>query len=142
VIFNESISGVGASYSASYNDQLGIGDLLCLKPDDSDRYALGVVRRIHKSRDGQVNVGIETISMTPIPVELVHADGRIVEAIYSPEIPSLTSPRYLILHSSVATAGATYVLRAQGKAYAICLHAPFDHTAEYQRTGFDVVGRG
>lgn len=143
LVQNQSATGVGASFHPSHMNDLKVGTLIGLRADADKHSAVGVVRRLQNSSEGHGYVGIETLSQTPLVVELreQETDAR-VDAIYLPEIKEAKQARSLLLAASNFQAGKVMRLAAQGKAYLIRLHPAVEETRDFARTNFDVVGKG
>jgi hypothetical protein len=141
---NESMSGYGASFEASGRNPLKIGTLVGLKPDDQKHYAIGIVRRINKEVSSKVHVGIQTLSQTPIIVQLtpsLPSKATPVRAIYLPALPEAQAARTLLLPAKSYTRGETMTLQAQGKTYSIKLQHALEHSADYAHANFDVLAK-
>lgn len=143
---NESLSGYGVTFTRrSGTDHLRIGTLVGLKEAIGKGFAIGIVRRISNEPPRKVQAGIQTLSQTPVLVELhplQGENGTPANAIYLPELPRLQLGRSLLLPHEVYAQGKLIQLRAQGKAYAIRLQAAVERGGDYVQTGFDVVAKG
>lgn len=145
VMENESVSGCGVTADI-HAEPLKIGTLVGLKPDSTRHFLIGVVRRINRNPTARTYVGIETLSQTPIPVEL-HALGngegkqRVSDGLYLMELPEAQQPRSLLLARSEYEPGRLLMLKAQGKAYTIRLQQPLALGEDYARVTFDVLAR-
>ncbi len=141
---NESQYGIGASFNSDFDDSLAVGDLIGLKPEEQARFAIGIVRRIQKTLEGEVYVGIETINQTPILVKLgtddTTSDGDI-DAIYLPEADNGAIPRCLLIKPDTFEQGKVLHLKAQGKSFTIRLKQPIDVSGDYARTRFAVLAK-
>ena len=142
---NESLSGYGVTFSRNGAAQLKIGTLVSLKAATTPNLAIGIVRRISNEPPRQVHAGIQTLSQTPVLVELHPLPGRKRQgppaAIYLPELAKLQLGRSLLLPSKTYAQGKLVQLKAQGKAYTIRLQHARECGADYVRTGFDVVAK-
>lgn len=143
LVENQSATGVGASFNPSHMNDLKVSTLIGLRADSDKHCAVGVVRRLQNSAEGQGYVGIETLSQTPLVVELREQEtGVKVDAIYLPEIKEAKQARSLVIAAANFEAGKVMRLAAQGKAYLIRLHPAIEETRDFARTNFDVVGKG
>lgn len=143
LVQNQSATGVGASFHPSHAHELKVGTLIGLRSDADKHSAVGVVRRLQNSTEGQGYVGIETLSQTPLVVELREQETEEqVDAIYLPEIKEAKQARSLLIAAGHFQAGKVMRLSAQGKAYLIRLHPAIEETRDFARTNFDVVGKG
>ncbi|MBB5018655.1 hypothetical protein HNQ59_001946 [Chitinivorax tropicus] len=148
---NASPYGIGASFTSEFDDDLVVGDLIGLKPEEQTRFAIGIVRRIQKDKSGNVYAGIETINHTPILVELhaeqlddavsvAHSTGH-SQAIYLPEADGGAIPRCLLLPADHFASGKIVQMRAQGKAFTIKLKPAIEQTTDYARAPFAVLAK-
>lgn len=143
---NESLSGYGASLSAQNGNQLRIGALIGLKPEAKKQFAIGIVRRMHKNTANKVYVGIQTLTQTPVLVQLhpIEGQGRQgghLDAIYVPELPQAKIERSLLIANDAYTRGKLLQLRAQGRAYTVRLQQIFEQSTDYARVSFDVLAK-
>lgn len=145
VMENESLSGCGATTDVNAQP-LKIGTLVGLKPDSARHFLIGVVRRINKNPSAKTYVGIETLSQTPIPVDLLtlpngeHTPQR-TDGIYLMELPEAQQPRSLLLARQEYEPGRLLRLEAQGKAYTIRLQQALAVGDDYARVTFEVLAR-
>ncbi|QZA78213.1 hypothetical protein K4H28_01975 [Deefgea tanakiae] len=139
-IDNESTTGIGVNYQTTRDDELQVGEIIGLDGVGMNPVSVGIVRRITKKRDGQVNVGIETISQTPIIVELTPLLGnRSFFGVYSPENTSINQSRFLVLPQAFFADNREFRLAAQGKSYRIRLSPAIEHTANASLANFAVL---
>ncbi len=146
IMENESASGYGVTFNPSGHQGLKIGSLIGLKPESSRHFLIGVIRRINKNPTSKTYVGLETLSQTPIPVELHalnKADSRAqrANAVYLLEMPQAQMARSLLLARRDYEPGRLLQLKAQGKAYTIRLQNALEETEDYSRVPFDVLAR-
>lgn len=142
---DESLSGYGVTFTRHSARQLKIGTLVGLKTAGAKTLAIGVVRRTINAAPRQVRAGIETLSQTPVLVEihpLPNEKGRPANAVYLPELPKLQLGRSLLLPNDLYAQGKLVQLKAQGKAYTIRLQPPVERGIDYIQAGFDVVAKG
>ena len=146
IMENESVTGYGVTFNPSGQTGLKIGSLIGLKPEASQHFLIGVIRRMNKNPMSKTYVGIETLSQAPIAVEL-HSlpDGvsraKRSNAVYLLEMPQANLARCLLLAPHDYEPGRLWQLKAQGKAYTIRLQAALETADEYSRVPFDVLAR-
>lgn len=140
---NESISGMGVQFQNTADDKLQAGEVVGMLPEDTDHpIAIGIVRRLTKRRDGQINAGIETIVASPLVVELTPTTGnKSHRAIFSPENAESNQGRFLLIPQKHFAENREYTLSAQGKAYRIRLSRAREHTVSAAVTSFSVLAR-
>ncbi|WP_269533102.1 hypothetical protein [Chitinimonas sp. BJYL2] len=114
-LLDESGNGFGAQYRSHYDDRLTIGELLALRSGDTTWLAL--VRRLHKSSEGNVRVGAERLAAQPAPVMLAGGSGN-VPALYCAESPH---GRVLVMNLAQHEAGALFTLASGTKRFTIKL---------------------
>lgn len=142
---NESLSGYGVTFTRNTATQLRIGTLVGLKAAIGKGFALGIVRRINNEPPRKVEAGIQTLSQTPLLVELHPLPGESgtpASAIYLPELTRLQLGRSLLLTTESHAQGRLVQLKAQGKSYTIRLQPALERGPDYVRAGFDVVAKG
>lgn len=143
---DESESGCAAILDASGSSHLKIGTLIGLKPADNKHFAIGIIRRLNKDISSKVRVGIQTLTQTPIAVEL-HAihNGTVkngaMDAVYLPESLAANLLRSIIIPARFYKRGQTLQLKAQGKTYSIRLQQALEQTEDYARANFDVLAK-
>ncbi|KPC54486.1 hypothetical protein [Amantichitinum ursilacus] len=119
---NESDGGIGITYRIANDDKLLVGEIVCMSGIGNKPFTIGTIRRINRSRDGEVHVGIETLSQSPVAVELTSLpDQRRVLALYCPDSVNPAPGRFLIVPQHHADENREFRLSAQGKAYRIRL---------------------
>lgn len=59
---NVSLTGVGARIAQPDAEWPRVGTLLCLLPEGSDKWLIGLVRRLVRHQDGSASAGIETLA--------------------------------------------------------------------------------
>ena len=146
IMENESASGYGVTFNPSGHKGLKIGSLIGLKPESSRHFLIGVIRRINKNPTSKTYVGIETLSQSPIPVELnslSDGDSRAqrASAVYLLEMPQAQVARSLLLARQDYEPGRLLQLKAQVKAYTIRLQNALEEAEDYSRVPFDVLAR-
>jgi len=142
---NESLSGYGVTFTRNTASQLRIGTLVGLKAALGKGFAIGIVRRISNEPPRKVEAGIQTLSQTPLLVELHPLPGEggtPASALYLPELSKLQMGRSLLLSNETYVPGKLVQLKAQGKSYTIRLQPALERGADYVRAGFDVVAKG
>ncbi|GAB3244167.1 hypothetical protein [Chitinimonas naiadis] len=135
MVADESASGLGAHYKAQFDDRLSIGELLAFK-EESGAW-LAVVRRLSKTREGQVKVGAERLASQPISVSLVAQDVNTV-ALYCAESPH---GRMLLMPAALYETGREYQLVAGSKRFSIKLGSILEALPEYTISSFNVIGK-
>ena len=140
---NESASGMGVQFQNTSDDTLQAGDIVGVLPESIDRpLAIGIVRRLSKQGDGQVKAGIETITTTPLVVDITPAlENKCYRAIFSPEDNQSRQSRLLFVPRECFGENQEYILAAQGKAYRIRLAAAHEHTTSATLAGFSVLAK-
>ncbi|WP_028449631.1 hypothetical protein [Chitinibacter tainanensis] len=139
-IENESATGLGATYQTERDEPLQVGEIVGMDGVGMSPVAVGIVRRITRNGDGQVHVGIETVSQTPIVVELTPLLGnRSFQGVYSPENTAINQHRFLVLPQAFFADNREFRLAAQGKTYRIRLSPALEHTANASLANFAVL---
>lgn len=143
---DESDSGCAAILDAAGSSHLKIGTLIGLKPIDNKHFAIGVIRRLNRDISSKLRVGIQTLTQTPIAVELhTIVNGAVkkgaMDAVYLPESLTANSLRSIILPTRFYKRGQTLQLKAQGKTYSIRLQQALEQTEDYARANFDVLAK-
>jgi len=146
VIENESLSGFGAAFDTEGDNPLKIGMLVGLKPFSKKHFCIGIVRRINNDPSGRVQVGLQTLSQTPILVKLGAAQddaagARTTEALYLPETPQIPLARSLLVPREFYASAKTALLSAQGKTYTIQLRQVVEQSDDFTLVHFDVLAR-
>ncbi|SMC25909.1 hypothetical protein SAMN02745857_02338 [Andreprevotia lacus DSM 23236] len=139
-IENESAGGVGVTYQAAGEDKLQAGEVLGLSGIGNQPFSVGIVRRISKSLDGIVHVGIEVLTQTAVVVEMTPLlSDRSFSGVYSPDATANPRGRFLLLPQAFFADSREFRLSAQGKSYRIRLNAALEHTADATLTRFAVL---
>jgi len=140
---NESDSGFGVQCSARGQEQLRVGEIIGVVSDQQpNAMTIGVIRRIARRSDGGVEAGIETLSKTPLVVELSALNAQNgIPVLYSPDVKREGKDRFLLVpHGAYLDAGECK-LAAQGRAYRIRLTGARERTPRAAVTDFAVIGK-
>ncbi|QDQ25871.1 hypothetical protein FNU76_05635 [Chitinimonas arctica] len=132
---DESANGLGAHYKAHFDDKMTVGEILALK--DEHGICLAVVRRLHKTREGQIKVGAERLASKPAAVLLEGPAGKL-PALYCAESPH---GRMLLLQRHGYQVGQIVNLSAGGKSFSIQLGPTLEILPEYVLCGFTVLAK-
>ncbi|AMC33274.1 hypothetical protein [Janthinobacterium sp. B9-8] len=135
---DESASGFGLNYHSDI--QLETGELLGLANLSNHPFTIGIVRRFNRSHKGFVSVGVETLTQTPLIVELTPLLAEhSISCIYAPEGPSSNPARFLIIPNDIYTENKEYKFTAQNKSYRIRLSPALEHTPTFVLAKFTVL---
>ncbi|STQ89749.1 hypothetical protein [Iodobacter fluviatilis] len=135
---DESSSGFGLNYHSE--TQIEVGELLGLNNITNHPFTIGIVRRFNRSQKGYVSVGVETLTQSPIIVELTPLLAEESTAcIYAPEGPSSNPARFLIIPQAIFADSREYKFTAQGKSYRIRLSPALEHTPNFVLAKFTVL---
>lgn len=135
---DESQIGVGANYRAHYDDRLSVGELVAIRDDAAKRPTIGIVRRLHKTRDNRVRAGIEKLGTQPSLVT-IHKDDRIYPALFSQDAPQATGQRGLLLGNHLYGENREFTMTASNKSYRIRLGEALESLPHYTLCSFWVV---
>jgi cyclic-di-GMP-binding protein len=134
---NESASGFGLNYHSE--TQLEVGELLGLANIGQHPFTIGIVRRFNRSQKGFVSVGVETLTQSPMLIELAPFAQNSIQCIYAPEGPSVNPARLLIIPNEVFSENEEYKFTAQNKSYRIRLSPALEHTPSFVLAKFTVL---
>lgn len=140
---NESDSGLGMQFRVQSHDQLKVGEIIGVVSDQHpDSMSIGVIRRIARQADGLIEAGIETLSKTPLVVELtsLHAQKGI-PVVYSPDSARESKDRFLLVPEGAYAEAGECKLAAQGRAYRIRLTGTRERTPRAAVADFAVLGK-
>lgn len=152
---NESSSGFGANVEAVHNDWIRLGKLVGLRPERSQSWVIGVVRRLALLESGQRNVGIEVLCRKPVTVTLKASkprhSGYTVDGVDAIDIVLPVSALYiaadkeekngvsLILDSVEYALGRHFELSARSRSYSIALGRVIEKGDDWLRASFEVL---
>ncbi|MDR3409423.1 MAG: hypothetical protein P4L87_00505 [Formivibrio sp.] len=138
---DESASGMGVHFQSAIDDHIQAGEIVGVLPESIDRpLVIGIVRRLSKQSDGQMKAGIETITTTPLVVDVTPAlENKRYRAIFSPEDRQNQQSRLLIVPPECFDEKLEYILAAQGKSYRIRFATAHEHTTSATLAGFSVL---
>ncbi|MDO9188555.1 MAG: hypothetical protein Q7U24_01680, partial [Sulfurimicrobium sp.] len=152
---NESETGFGATVDAMEKDWVRLGKLVGLKPERSQNWVVGVVRRLALLESGQRNVGIEVLSSKPVTVALratkPRHSGYTVDGVDAVDVVLPVSALYLaargedksgvslILDSVEYAPGRRFELSARSRSYSISLGRVIEKGDDWLRTSFEVL---
>ncbi|MBS1156032.1 MAG: hypothetical protein H6R07_1956 [Proteobacteria bacterium] len=141
---NESLRGIGVQFRHARDDKLQTGEIVGMLPEETDSpLSIGIVRRLTKQSDGQMNAGIETITVSPLVVDIrAKPENPSCRAIFSPEDSSTRQGRLLLVPQAYFGENLDCTLAAQGKTYRIRLSKAQEHTTDAILAGFSVLAKG
>ncbi len=141
---NESVSGYAVAFDQGGGRSPGIGTLIGLRPDRKT-LAVGVVRRMNRDLSGRVQLGIETLALSPIAVKLhpppSTRGNAPLDALYLPGLPDCQVARSLLIPSKAYARERVMELKAQGKSYTIRFQQVPEQTEDYARVQFEVLAK-
>ncbi len=152
---NESSTGFGATVDAVEKDWIRLGKLVGLRPERSQNWVVGVVRRLSLLESGQRNVGIEVLSSKPVTVTLratkPRHSGYTIDGVDAVDIVLPVSALYLganneskngvslILDSVEYAPGRHFELSARSRSYSIALGGVIEKGDDWLRASFEVL---
>lgn len=152
---NESSTGFGATVDAVERDWIRLGKLVGLKPERSQNWVIGVVRRLALLESGQRNVGIEVLSSKPVTVTLratkPRHSGYTVDGVDAVDVVLPISALYLapsgdgknsaslILDSVEYAPGRHFELSARSRSYSIALGEMIEKGDDWLLASFEVL---
>lgn len=152
---NESSAGFGATVDAMEKDWIRLGKLVGLKPERSQNWVVGVVRRLALLESGQRNVGIEVLSSKPVTVTLRASkprhSGYTIDGVDALDVVLPVSALYLaasgedkngvslILDSVEYAPGRHFELSARSRSYSISLGRVIEKGDDWLRASFEVL---
>jgi len=134
---NVSAGGMAAHVPQVKGDWLRVGALVALQPEGGSNWLLGIVRRISRDRDGEAQVGIQTVSRTPRPVELHVQVGETVSLdtelgiLLGSDTPD--GPVGVLLRPGVHVADQNLVFEREGRKVILTPRAVDERGADYER---------
>lgn len=130
IVDDVSLGGMAAQVPISRQDWIRIGVLVAMQPEGGSNWLLGTVRRFARSSPSQGQVGIETLSKTPVTV-LADAGGLQTEAIVL-DLPEVGEYARMALAPAALEDKVALTFELNGK------RARF-HPREILETGVDFV---
>ena len=67
---NESHGGYGAKLTLVENDWVRLDALLAVRPENTDRWQLAMIRRLSRLPDGHMYSGIQVLAYAPVTVDI------------------------------------------------------------------------
>lgn len=140
---NESESGVGVLFQASPDEQLKVGEIVGVVSNNSPHtLTIGVIRRMTRRPDGEIDAGIETLTKTPLVVELAPLTAEQgTHVLYSPDSAVQSKDRFLLMPNEHYKEYDECTLAAQGKSYRIRLNPAKERTIKAAVANFSVIGK-
>jgi hypothetical protein len=97
LVINESAGGMALSKFPGVPSSVSVGELLGVRSDRSNQWALGVVRRASIGDSGELEIGLQMLAPSAKPVSLrAGREGALELALLLPELPSLKQPATLV----------------------------------------------
>ena len=105
IVENVSAGGFGAAVPQVKGDWLRVGALIAMQPEGGSNWIAGMVRRVNRTAGQQARVGIQTLSKSPVALELVLRGAR-VPAILLPGAEPGSLETSIALKPAIFTADA------------------------------------
>lgn len=137
---NVSAGGMLAHVPQVRGDWLRVGALVALQPEGGSNWLLGIVRRISRDRGEEAQVGIQTVSRTPEPVQLHVQVGETVSLdtelgiLLGSDAPD--GPVGVLLRPGVHVADQNLVFERAGRKVVLQPGAVDERGADYERVMF------
>jgi hypothetical protein len=100
LIINESAGGLALAKDPKTDVQVRVGEIIGLRPEDSEGWNIGVVRWVSSENPNHLQLGAQMIAPTATPVmlrPLITSSGTPFQpALLLPEIPALKQPATLV----------------------------------------------
>lgn len=141
IVANESVCGLGIHLQEKRSEALQPCEIVGVFQKNPDRnFSLGIVRRLARQADGQITAGIETITATPLVVDLISPEkNKTFQTLFLSRNGIQPTGHYLFVPHEYLAANREYILAAQGKSYRIKLAETIEYTSDAALTGFSVL---
>jgi hypothetical protein len=147
-LLDESVNGYGAALRADADHDLRLAQLVGVKRNKSNRWAVGyITRRLVQSDHGQLFVGIEVLSHNPVVVTLTEeadAPGDPSPAwrgLFIPGDQGRGRADSLIVDAALQSAGKDFTLAARNVSYYVRLPRVIRKGQGWQRVAFEVLAK-
>jgi hypothetical protein len=155
VMENISESGFGAIIPELAQDWVKVGSLLALRPENGAEWRVGVVRRLSRTPQLKVYVGIQVLAHEPVSVRLrpIGAKHSVWEnvaniqaqafltAVLLPQSVYCLEESCLLLEPGNYESNREYELIMRGEKSRVRLTTVFEQGEDFERTGFALVER-
>ncbi len=137
---DESALGFCIARNADSHAAISHFQLIALKPADSERFVLGMVRWLRFQRNGELHLGVKTLPGPPTAIaasqiSMGSATNKYAPAFLLPEMPALQSPASLILPSGWFAAGRRLEVFDKSK-QTVRLVELLEKGSDYERVSF------
>jgi hypothetical protein len=155
VMENISESGFGAIIPELAQDWVKVGSLLALRPENGAEWRVGVVRRLSRTPQLKVYVGIQVLAHEPVSVRLrpigtkhsvwenvaeIQAQAFLT-AVLLPQSVYCLEESCLLLEPGNYESNRDYELIMRGEKSRVRLTTVFEQGEDFERTGFALVER-
>lgn len=155
VMENISESGFGAIIPELAQDWVKVGSLLALRPENGAEWRVGVVRRLSRTPQLKVYVGIQVLAHEPVSVRLrpigtkhsvwenvaeIQAQAFLT-AVLLPQSVYCLEESCLLLEPGNYESNREYELIMRGEKSRVRLTTVFEQGEDFERTGFALVER-
>jgi hypothetical protein len=147
-LIDESVNGYGVALRADADQDLRLSQLVGIKRNKSNRWAVGyITRRLVQSDHGQLFVGVEVLSHNPVIVTLTEeADAAAEQAhtwrgLFMPGDQGRGRADSLIVDAALQAAGKDFTLSARNVSYYVRLPRVIRKGQGWQRVAFEVLAK-
>jgi hypothetical protein len=147
-LIDESVNGYGVALRTDADQDLRLSQLVGVKRNKSNRWAVGyVTRRLVQSDHGQLFVGIEILSHNPVIVtlteeaEVASEQTHTWRGLFMPGDQGRGRADSLIVDAALHTAGKDFTLSARNVSYYVRLPRVIRKGQGWQRVAFEVLAK-
>lgn len=140
---NESESGMGVKFMPKRAEHLIAGEAVGLMNENDTRFfAIGIVRRLACSPEGEIFAGIEIMSRNPSAVAVAAPESQqSIHVAYSPDTSTSLKNRFLLVPEARFALGTERRLVIQNRPFLIQLDAVREYVPQAVMCGFTVLSK-
>ncbi|OAM52307.1 hypothetical protein A7981_02130 [Methylovorus sp. MM2] len=140
LVTNISAGGMALRKLANPKDSIRVGDLLAVKDDKAQSWALGVVRWVSNDEQEQLDIGAHLIAPAAKAAGVCKSDRRIFEkVILLPSVHTLKQSASMIAPSGIYSPARVLDLDEDGKISRIMITKLIERTTSFERFGFSYL---
>lgn len=153
VMENISACGFGAVIAEVTEDWVKVGSLLGLRPEAGSQWSVGVVRRLSRTPQMQIYVGVQTLAQEPVSVRLRPIGFKVsvwekvaevevhdfITALLLPKATHCVEETCLLLEPGTFAANKEFELMMHGEKSRIRLNALLEQGSDFERASFILV---
>jgi hypothetical protein len=140
IITNISAGGMALRKPVNTQDNIHVGDIVCVKEDKSETWSVGIIRWATNDEQDYLDVGAQLIAPTAKAINITRISPVIHEqGLLLAEVPMLKQPVSIIAPSGTFGPARLLDIEEDGKTLRVMITKLLERTSRFERFGFSYI---